>query len=276
MLDRELKRYFTAEQIQIDYRIWLPKQTKAIILVIHGLGSHSAHYEALGKYMASREICVYAIDLRGFGNSKFRLNRLRTFSKYTSDLEQLVKIAQTEFPGKPIFMLGESLGAIIGINSAVVTQNELAGLILISPALIPYVSFRFLREIASRIYKKSLSDLPTPYPLAKISSDPNYLNKIKFDPLYRSKIPFYFGKIMWESQKEASKQVKLIRRPVLILHSRQDRIVKLKGAKRIYKKLKVSDKQLHIFKKSYHTILNDLEKNRAYELVSNWVRQHSR
>lgn len=266
--------YLAYDQTKIGYRIWLPKQTKAIILVIHGLGSHSGHYEEFGKFMAMRDICVYAIDLRGFGNSKFKLNRLRTFSKYISDIEQLVKIAQTQFPGKPIYLLGESLGAVIGINSALLIQKELDGLILVSPAVIPYISFRFLLEIATRIYRKSLSDIPTPYPLEKITSDINYLNDIKFDPLYKTKIPFYFGKIMWESQKESQKKVKSIRLPVLIIHSTKDRIVKLKGAKRIYKNLNVTDKHLYILNKSYHAILNDVEKNRVYELVSDWVSQH--
>ncbi len=270
-LKRSQNEFITNDKVQIKYRSWIPAQIRAIVLVIHGIGSYNAYYEDMAIFLAQNNIGVYGIDLRGFGNSTFNLERLLTFSQFADDINCLRNIIKVNYRDKPIYIIGESMGGIVGLNYAILYEDKLDGLILVSPAIIPCVSFPFLWKIIVGIIKKSTKNFVSPYPINKMTVDKGFIEKIGGDPLCKIEIPLHFGRLMWEAQKRIKKYCGKIMIPVFILQSKKDRIVHPKGANLIYKKIQSVDKQIHFFLKSYHTLLNDIEKQRVFEYILQWI-----
>jgi alpha-beta hydrolase superfamily lysophospholipase len=271
-MKRSQNDFITKDKVQIQYRSWIPDQIKAIVLVIHGIGSYSAYYEDMATYLAQNNIGVYGIDLRGFGNSIFNLERLLTFSQLADDINCLRNIIKENYQDKSIYIIGESLGGVVGLNYAILYKDKLDGLILVSPAIVPYMSVSFLWNIIVGFIKKSSRNLASPYPIKKIAADKEFLRKIGRDPLYKIEIPLHFGRLMWEAQKKIKKYCEKITIPVLVLQSKKDKIVHPKGAKLIYQKIRSIDKQIGIFQKSYHALLNDIEKQLVFDYILKWIK----
>ena len=74
-------------------------------------------------------LAVYALDLRGRGQSEGERFYVENFADYVSDLATLIKLAKSREPGLPVFLLGHSAGGVISCVYALDHQAELAGLI---------------------------------------------------------------------------------------------------------------------------------------------------
>jgi pimeloyl-ACP methyl ester carboxylesterase len=103
------------------------------LIFIHGFGASIEHWRHNLPIIA-REHTVYALDLLGFGASrKARVN-------YSADLwtEQVYDFWQT-FIGKPVIIVGNSIGSLVALNVAWKYPAMVKGLVMLT---IPDVSVR--------------------------------------------------------------------------------------------------------------------------------------
>ncbi len=126
---------------------WMPasKDPEAVIIGIHGLTLHGRRYRVLARTMNLSGIGFVACDMRGFGRCHY--DDKNVFSTAADDrhkvnhhksYDELVKLAQAvraKYPGKPLILLGESLGCTFCVKIAG-EHNELAdGVVLSAPAI---------------------------------------------------------------------------------------------------------------------------------------------
>ena len=116
---------------------FLPKgEAQAVLLILHGLAEHSGRYDRLGRELAENGIAVYAHDHRGHGSTTALDAPLRRFggrngsAKVLRDVQAVRHQAEADLPGKPIIVLGHSMGAHIALNHARTFGEGLAGLAL--------------------------------------------------------------------------------------------------------------------------------------------------
>ena len=76
-----------------------------------------------------RGLAVYALDLRGRGQSDGERFYVEKFADYVSDVATVVTLAKSREPGLPVFLLGHSAGGVVSCIYALDHQAELAGLI---------------------------------------------------------------------------------------------------------------------------------------------------
>jgi len=62
-------------------------------------------------------LAVYAVDLRGRGNSDGERFYVETFEDYVRDVEAVMAIVKSREPGLPIVMLGHSAGGCRSLAS---------------------------------------------------------------------------------------------------------------------------------------------------------------
>ncbi len=104
---------------QIDRTsVFMPRECKAAIVIVHGMQEHRHRYEALGEYLAQNGIGTLAYDLPGHGKS-LPHEELGWFGEDGWDnlVESAVheiKAARQIFDNVPVFFLGHSMGAMIG------------------------------------------------------------------------------------------------------------------------------------------------------------------
>lgn len=126
---------------------WMPagKAPDAVIVAVHGLTLHGRRYRVLARTMTMSNIGFVACDMRGFGrchyddDNKFSTptdNRHKVaHQKSYDELVKLTQAVRDKYPGKPLILLGESLGCTFCVKIAG-EHNELAdGLVLSAPAI---------------------------------------------------------------------------------------------------------------------------------------------
>src|SRR5688500_14724845 len=84
-------------------RSWLPAQKpRGIVVIVHGFKSHSGLYQWVAEQLVSRELAVYALDLRGHGKSEGERFFVNKFTDYVDDLTRFISIVKLRNSGVPI------------------------------------------------------------------------------------------------------------------------------------------------------------------------------
>lgn len=127
----------TVDQMVIWYRVWYPPcgiETRAAVQVTHGIAEYSARYDRLGRFLAARGCVVYALDLRGHGQTAGPdgLGQLgvTAWDDMAADIKQLADIAQAENPGLPLIAFGHSMGSALTQSHVENHGDLLAGAVL--------------------------------------------------------------------------------------------------------------------------------------------------
>jgi acylglycerol lipase len=100
--------------LKIFTRAWQPEgKTRGVVVIVPGFNSHSGQYLWVGEQFAAKDLAAYAIDLRGRGRSEGERYDVEKMEDYTDNVATLVRIAKSENPGLPVFVLGHSAGGVV-------------------------------------------------------------------------------------------------------------------------------------------------------------------
>src|SRR3974377_1232575 len=169
--------------LSIFFRSVRPTQKpRAVVIIVPGFNAHSGYYEWVAGQLVATGVAVYAVDLRGRGNSDGERFYVDNFEDYVSDVEAVVKVARSREPNLPLFLLGHRAG---GVGSCLYTldhQPELAGLICESfahelPA--PDFSLAVFKCLGHLAPHAPILHLPN----ERFSRDPKVVEAMTEDPL---------------------------------------------------------------------------------------------
>src|SRR5262249_18611094 len=96
----------------------------------------------MAKHLAAKGFVVLAIDMRGYGKwitadpeKREYQGESVCYKQSYEDLTALVTAARAKYPGLPLYMIGESLGAGFVLHVASDRPELLDGMVLSSPAI---------------------------------------------------------------------------------------------------------------------------------------------
>ena len=117
--------------LKIFTRSWHPTEGKprAVVVIVPGFNSHSGYYQWVAEQFVAHGLAVYALDLRGRGQSDGERFYVQKFADYVNDVATFVTIAKSQDPGLPVFLLGHSAGGVVSCIFTLEHQAELNGLI---------------------------------------------------------------------------------------------------------------------------------------------------
>jgi alpha-beta hydrolase superfamily lysophospholipase len=123
------------------YRRWkTTEQTKNVFVCIHGGGDHSGWFRFSGSRLAENGSRVYALDLRGFGNSlEEGLPRgdTRDFQRHLQDVDEAICQVERKHPDKEIYAPGFSMGGCYTLwHAANHPDSIVKGFVLVSPGIV--------------------------------------------------------------------------------------------------------------------------------------------
>src|SRR3974377_1168598 len=111
-----------ASGLNIFFRSLRPNgKPNAIVVVVPGFNAHSGYYSWVAEQLVATGSAVYAVDLRGRGNSDGERFYVDNFEDYVSDAEAVVKVARSREPNLPLFLLGHRAG---GVGSCLYTLDH--------------------------------------------------------------------------------------------------------------------------------------------------------
>ena len=101
--------------LKIFTRSWHPTDGKprAVVVIVPGFNSHSGYYLWVAEQFVNDGLAVYALDLRGRGQSDGERFYVEKFADYVDDVATLATMAKADHPGLPVFVLGHSAGGVV-------------------------------------------------------------------------------------------------------------------------------------------------------------------
>ena len=103
------ERIDSSKGISIFVRSWRPESAaRAVVVICHGVNSHSGQYLWAGEQLAASGFAVYALDLRGRGKSDGERFYVEDVADYVSDVAGTVALAKSRHPGAAVFLPGRS------------------------------------------------------------------------------------------------------------------------------------------------------------------------
>lgn len=233
---------------------------KGLIICVHGLGLHHGTFQPFADQMAKRGYGVVAFDVRGFGS--YRTNKgydKVDLNNSVKDIGDILKLMRRDYPGKTIFLLGESMGGAIALQVAAAYPQYIDGLVCSVPSgnrfgattTNIHVAMKLLAhkdrpfDIGSRIVKQATSREGL---RQRWQSDPEA--RLTLSPLEL----LQFQRFMNQNLKAAARLDKL---PVVIFQGYGDKLVKPEGTLSLYNALSTQDKDLVFVGHSEHLIFEE-------------------
>lgn len=270
-------RFQSPQGANIYYQHWQPQDApKAVLLVVHGLAEHSGRYMNLVNYFVPRGYAVYGLDHIGHGKSDGRRVYIERFSDFTGPLKTYFDMIQGWHPGKPVFLVGHSMGGLIGAVYLLEHQDELKGAVLSAPAVkvsdtISPITITVGKILSGILPQAGLLALDA----AAISKDKAVVSAYINDPLvYTGKVTARLAAEMLSAMQRVTAQAADIRLPILLLQGSADRLVDPGGAKMLQENASTPDKTLKVYDGLYHEVFNEPEREQVLQDVEAWLEAH--
>ena len=269
---------------------WVVKNRKiprAVIIGVHGISGAASDFNNLGSALSPKGISVYAYELRGQGNDPDpkRIGDLKDVQLWFSDLNSFISSVRKEIGTVPIFLYGESLGALIVMHglSAISKENkeQIGGIIYSSPLIalpgkLPPIKNLLVRTAmllwpSYRVSLRSLSGGGE----AKVSEGEDHWEQMAktkhYVPKFTLRILGTIERMVFSGSEVASK----IKKPTLVLYPGKDIFTKPHQVDQFFNALKAKDKSKRFFKESHHLLAFDKERDELFKIVFGWIKDRS-
>jgi alpha-beta hydrolase superfamily lysophospholipase len=257
---------------KILVRSWRPTATpRAVLVICHGVNSHSGQYLWAGERFVQHDLAVYALDLRGRGRSEGERFYVESVDEYVADLAMTIRLAKQRHPGLPVYLLGHSAGGVVSCTYTLDHQDELAGLICESFAFQVYAP-----DVALAVIK-GVSHLLPHAPILHLknedfSRDPAVVAALNADPLTANETqPTSTVAALVRADERLDREFPRITLPVLILHGTADKATRPGGSQRFFDTAGSADKTLKLYDGHFHDLLADIGKEQVAADMWAWI-----
>jgi len=259
---------------QIYHQVWLPKkETKAVMLIVHGLAEHSGRYMNLVNYFVPKGFAVYGLDHLGHGKSDGTRILVDRFSDYTTTLKTFVNMVAEKEAGKPVFLVGHSMGGLIGAIYLLEDQVNFKGAVISAPTIkIPEDTSQITIALSKLLSKISPKAGLLALDANNVSSDPVVVDAYNNDPLvYRGKMTARLASELLISMQHMTAEAYKINLPTIIVQGGEDKLVDPSGAQDLYDLISSEDKTLKIYAGYSHEVFNEPGYKLVMDDIHTWL-----
>jgi lysophospholipase len=258
---------------ELYWQAWLPQaDPKAVVVIAHGAGEHSARYAHVGDHLAGAGYATYALDHRGHGRSHGKGANIERMALVVEDLDAFVTLAGGRHPGAKVFLLGHSMGGAISLSYALRHQDRLAGLLL-SGAAAALEAATPVQLFAGRVLSRIAPGLGVfGVDSSDVSRDPEVVRAYDQDPLvHHGKLPARTVGELAASADAFPDAIGKLTLPLLVMHGTEDRLTPPSGSAMVKDRASSADKHLELYEGLYHEILNEPERGQVLSDVTRWL-----
>lgn len=259
--------------VPIFYQKWLPAEgvRRGSVVIVHGLGEHSGRYTNIVRRLLPEGYALYAADHHGFGQSGGTRGHVDHFTDYLPDLKHIVTMARQEQEGKPIALLGHSMGGLITLLYALHYPQTVDGLVVSAPALLakPNQLLVFFMRVVNRFHPTFA--LRRPGDGSGISRDPEEVRRFVEDPLFVGKSSARWAVEILATQPDVKNRASEISLPILMIQGLADVVVVPEATIEFFQNVGSADKTLLTYEGYFHELHNDLGKEKPLDDVAQWL-----
>ena len=266
-----------AAKTNVMYRKWAAASPKAAVLFVHGLGGHSGRWECLADYLAQKDITCYAIELKGFGETKGLKGHIDSFGIYFDDINALRAMIKRDHPGGKVFLLGESLGGVLAFLMTAADSGAFDGLICVSPAFKSRLKFSFFKyaQICFASLFNPRRQFAVPFNPRMCTRDADYQKVMAEDAREHQVATARLLVNILAAQIRARFLQGRHTIPVLFLLAGDDVMVDSTVSLKIYQTLKVKDKAVIQYPEMSHALSIDLGREKVFADIAAWLQKRA-
>ncbi|MEO8228688.1 MAG: lysophospholipase [Chloroflexota bacterium] len=212
--------------VSLGERTWpAVGDSRGSVLIVHGLAEHSGRYERTATILAATGLDVAAFDLRGFGASSGRRAYVSSWEVWLNDVEDRLTASRARAGGRPVILLGHSMGGLVCLSYAESGRSQPDLLVLSSPWLAD--GLPEWRRAAARVLGRLVPTLSVPngFDGTTLSRDPTVGEAYRVDPLAHHRTTVGLGRAVLAAQERAVAELDRLRVPTLVTHGAADPLV---------------------------------------------------
>lgn len=267
-----------ADGYVLPLSVWRPADAvpvRAVALALHGLNDYRQGYAGVGPSLARRGIVTYAYDQRGFGGTEAR-GVWHGGPRLEDDLRTMVDLLRAEYPGLPLYALGESLGGAVLLASLLEEPPAVDGMVLIAPAVWSRSNMPLLQRaslwLAAHLFPgktftgRGLKITPSDNieMLRALAQDELIIKATRVDVLYGTAL-------LMDRAYAAAPRLTL---PTLILYGRHDQIIpphSVCGFLRALPQRAARQWRLAYYRNGYHMLTRDRQREPVLADIAAWL-----
>jgi alpha-beta hydrolase superfamily lysophospholipase len=269
--------YVTADGFALPLRSWLPDgDPRAVLLALHGFNDYSAAFDSPARWWAERGLATYAYDQRGFGEAPHRGLWAGT-GVMVDDLAEAARLLRARHPGRPLFLLGESMGAaVVMVAMAEGRVPEIDGAILSAPAVWARPTMPGYQRAALWLAVRLIpwADVTGEGVGVQASDNIEMLRGLGRDPLFikRTRVDALYGLTnLMDAGLAASPRIE---GTLFMLYGERDEIVPRAPVLAAWRALPGRDdgrQRMALYENGWHLLLRDLEAETVLADVAAWT-----
>ena len=247
------------------------ENTKAVVILIHGLGEHIQRYYHWADLFKKEGIGFAGVDLPGHGRSDGRRGNIRNYALLYEMIDILLKSCRNTFPGVPVYVYGHSLGGGIVLDYLIRRNPKINAAIITSPWLRLSFQPSGMKLFLATVMKYLIPGLVQPSGLIvnHISHDETVIENYKSDPLVHGKISVSLFHGAMSAAKNALSHASDLKIRTLILHGADDLICSPEGSREFAGKN--DNVELKIWDGGYHELHNETFKDEVFKFIIDWI-----
>jgi alpha-beta hydrolase superfamily lysophospholipase len=256
---------------------------RGVVIGVPGMGAEAADFGPVGQRLAAEGVPVYAVNLRGQGHDPQSTRRGHFLEPDVlgREIAAFVGEMSARHPGEPVFLCGESLGALLSCRAVALGQTTVDGLILSVPVVdlrrpTPWTARTALR-LAAAVWPTGrfspswfVSGTKRSLP---VSRDEAHLHRLRNSAHSIRVYTFRFLHAMGGLMREVRELAPRLQTPCLVLGGGCDVYITPQQLQAWFAEIAATDKSLRIFPEGHHCLWNDLDRAEVLETVADWMAQ---
>ncbi|KAH6922250.1 hypothetical protein HPB50_011078 [Hyalomma asiaticum] len=224
----------------------------ALVFLAHGFAEHchDRAYDTLARALVGQ----------GFGHGKSDGPRATVTSAdvYVDDILSHVDSVRAKFSGKPVYLIGYSMGGLLVVLAVQRRPKDFAGMILLAPFLGAEQATR-LQVALVRVLGHLMPSVPVSRAAVEMASrDPAAVQQMKDDPLrYHGAVSAGWASAIFAALENAHAQVNAVQLPLFIQHGSGDKMSDPNASREFFKRAPSKDKSIKIYVNAYHSLLKE-------------------
>jgi acylglycerol lipase len=261
---------------RLPYRVWLPSgPPSAVVLALHGMNDSRDAWAIPGPEFAAAGIAIYSPDQRGFGQTSARGYWPGT-NGLVDDARTMTRLLRQRYPGVPIYLMGESMGAaVLMVLATEPHAPKVAGYVLVAPAVWGRAEMSFFLRAVLWVASHTVPGLTLENRgYVKITASDNHeaLVELSKDPLtiHGTRVDSTLGLV--NLMDDALTSAPSFRPRALFLYGGKDDLIPKQATMATWRALPKGDSTLAYYPDHYHLAMRDLERATVIGDVVAWMK----
>lgn len=266
--------YFYSHNKKLYGQYWRPQNIKAVVILVHGMGSHCGRYSSfVVPELIDAGCAVIGFDHFGHGHSEGKRGTCPGYEAVLDCIDEVREKADEFFGPYPTFLYGHSMGGNVVLNYVLRRKPDLKGVVATSPFLRLTVPPAYWKLLLAKLcyYVYPAVTLASGIEMKYITRDEEELRKYKEDKMVHDRVSPRFSVPFIRNGQWAMEKASAWNLPLLLLHGTGDGITSYYATKAFAKQSEAYSR-LELFENGYHELHNDLEREKVLTTIKDWLK----